>query len=289
MENLTKKIQLLEKYGFIPTGLGFPTQLIVQDVRSLCYQYNGNKYSENESYENLVLSILIKHYRMEKPFWITVFNGATYREENQQYNIATLEPILDEDYNITTCSDTLELKDCVTYLCEDSINYIEDIDIIKEILFAFNCRLIEGDDSGLYTDKEPILYRYYNLYSVVSEIYDMSFLTIEKTISKDNPSVEKIKDIYKNILNLSSGHFYSVSVIHDNNIEFLEQFLLKDEAEKLYIQKCKEWYAEDGLCEFAEINDKTIDTLDLNDFDAYFHSDEWYDNNDLSSVNISHM
>ena len=45
MNNLQQKIEKLDNGGFIPTGLGFPTQLKIEDVRSLKYQYYGYKYN----------------------------------------------------------------------------------------------------------------------------------------------------------------------------------------------------------------------------------------------------
>lgn len=287
MNNLQQKIEKLDNGGFIPTGLGFPTQLKIKDVRSLKYQYYGHKYADSsESYENLILSIKVKHYRMENPFWITVFQGATYREENEKYIIATLDEVLDKEHDLTLSEDTIYKDDCIT---SDDENEIENIEIIKEVKLAFDCRIISGDDSGLYTDCEPITDSYSALSEIIDEIYDLSFIRINAKISRDNPSALQIQEAHNKLLSASSSNLYTVTVVHDFKIQFIKQFLTKEDAEKLFIEKCLYYYNEDGLEAFALTKDKALKDFDVKDFEEYFQSEQWNDCCDIANVEINIM
>ncbi|MDX9814799.1 MAG: hypothetical protein RBS91_09095 [Sulfurimonadaceae bacterium] len=285
--NLQQKIEKLDNGGFIPTGLGFPTQLKIEDVRSLKYQYYGHKYTDSsESYENLILSIKLKHCRMENPFWITVFQGATNREENEKYIIATLDEVLDKEHDLTLSEDTIYKDDCITF---DDENEIENIEIIKEVKLAFDCRIISGDDSGLYTDCEPITDSYSALSEIIDEIYDLSFIRINAKISRDKPCPLQIQEAHNKLLSASSSNLYTVTVVHDFKIQYIKQFLTKEDAEKLFIDKCLYYYNEDGLEAFALTKDKALKDFDAKDFEEYFQSEQWNDCCDIANVEINIM
>lgn len=282
--NLQQKIEKLG--GFIPTGLGFPTQLKIEDVRSLRYQYYGNKYADyNESFENLVLSIKIKHYRMETPFWITVFQGATYREKQDKYIIATIDEVLNEKHQLTLSEDTIYEYNCIT----SDKNAIEHLETIKEIKFAFNCRIIEGDESGLYTDCDPVMDSYSALGDIVDEIYDLSFVKVDENISRSNPSSLQIQEAHNKLLSASSSNLYTVTVVHDFKIQFIKQFLTKEDAEKLFIEKSLCYYNKDGLEAFALTKGKALKAFDVKDFEEYFQSGQWNDYCDIANVEINIM
>lgn len=285
--NLQQKIEKLDNGGFIPTGLGFPAQLKIEDVRSLKYQYYGHKYADSgESYENLILSIKVNHYRMENPFWITVFQGATYREENEKYIIATLDEVLDKEHDLTLSEDTIYKDDCITF---DDENEIENIEIIKEVKLAFDCRIIEGDESGLYADCNPVMDSYSAFGEIIDEIYNLSFIRINAKISRDNPSALQIQEAHNKLLSASSSNLYTVTVVHDFKIQYIKQFLTKEDAEKLFIDKCLYYYNEDGLEAFALTKDKALKDFDAKDFEEYFQSEQWNDCCDIANVEINIM
>ncbi len=289
MENtLNKKIDILTKAGFIPSGLNLPIDMKIQDVRATKYDYTGNNYADaHESFENIAIAIKFHHSQVETPFWITIFQGATYREENTTCIIATNEITICENYNIQTATGTVNKTDCITY----DNNELEGFESINEVLLAFKCKLIDGDESGLYTNYDaPTLDNGGIFTETVDELISLSFIEINKRLSKDNPNTTYIKEIQNHLLEAASGQLYTVTVVHDSCIKEIERFLIKDEAEKLFIKHCHKYYSEAGLEKYCNSKGyESFNELSIKELESYFHSEAWYDVNDLSNVEINLM
>lgn len=114
---------------------------------------------------------------------------------------------------------------------------------------------------------------------------------IEKNakISRDNPSALQIQEAHNKLLSASSSSLYAVTVVHDFKIQFVKQFLTKEDAEKLFIEKCLYYYNEDGLEAFALTKDKALKDFDAKDFEEYFQSEQWNDCCDIANVEINIM
>jgi hypothetical protein len=295
---LEKKIKTLTDASFIPYGLNIPIDMKIVDVRATNYQYYGNKYAgSNESYENKAVSIKISHSKMDNDFWITIFQGATYRDEDTRCIIATFEPTIDERFNITSSEETLGSDDCVTLnnYKDDGITInndaIEGIDSINEVLFAFKCRLFDGDESELYTKDGATFDKNSNvLQEVIDELISLSFVAIDEKISNDNPNIKQLKEINEKLLSAASGNFYTVTVVHDGGIKAIHQYLEKEEAEELFVSYCLKYYSEKGLEQFISTKGcRSYDELSIEELEGYFHSEAWYDENDLSNIEINLM
>lgn len=287
MNLIDKKIEILTIAGFIPSGLNMPIEMRIQDVRATRYDYYGNKYSgTNEFYENIAVAIQIQHSKVELPFWITIFKGATYRDELSFCIIATTESLIDENYCIQTENNTVYRTDCMT---ED--DELEGLESIKEVLFAFKCRLVDGDESGLYTNGEgPTFNQSCVLEDTIDNLISLSFVGINTKLSKENPDIKQLKEINEIILSTASGKLYAVTVIHDYCIKAVQQFLKKEDAENIFITYCKKYYNENGLELYANrLGLDSIEELTLSQFELYFNSSEWQDVNDLSNVEINLM
>lgn len=286
MTKLNEKIDLLEELGFIPFGLNIPIDMEIVDVRATRYDYFGYKFAENEAYDNRALSIQIKHSKVDNPFWITVFEGATYRETNTRCIIATLEPTINSNFELDMADDTIYSTDSVTI-----DKTIDSIETIKNLLFAFKCRLIlDGDDSKLYTEgKSPTFLDNSNaLVEVVDSLTSLEFVEFYEKISKSNPDIKKVQEVKDKLFKVASGNLYSVTVVIDNQIEKIVMFLQQDETEKMFIKYCKKYYNNDGITQYAEENNITGE-LTLQQWEGYFHSEAWYDVNDLANVQINAM
>lgn len=108
-------------------------------------------------------------------------------------------------------------------------------------------------------------------------------------ISRDNPSALQIQEAHNKLLSASSSNLYTVTVVHDFKIQFIKQFLTKEDAEKLFIEKCLYYYNEDGLEAFALTKDKALKDFDVKDFEEYFQSEQWNDCCDIANVEINIM
>lgn len=288
MKTIENKIKILNYASFIPNGLDIPIEMKIIDVRATSYQYYGNKYAEpHESYENNALSVKIRHSKVEKEFWITIFQGATYREEDTRCIIATYEPTINENFNLESDENTLYGTDCITKNKDIS----DGLESINELLFAFKCRLLDGDNSGLYTsDGATLNNNCMALQDVVNNIIDSSFLTINEKISKDNPNASLLKEINENLFAVASGNLYTVTVVLDNCIKAVEQYLEKDKAEKIFVNYCSEYYNAEGLDLYSESKGcHSYDELSIEELEAYFHSEAYYDVNDIANVEIKMM
>lgn len=285
---LNKKIDILTKVGFIPSGLNIPIEMKIQDVRATKYDYTGNNYAApHESFENIAIAIKFQHSKVDKPFWITVFQGATYREESTTCIIATNEITICENYHIQTATGTVYKTDCIT--CDnEELNGIESI---KEVLFAFNCRLIDGDESGLYTNNEAPIFDNSGIFTeIVDELISLSFIEINGRLSKDNPNSIYLKEIQNHLLEAASGKLYKVTVVSDSSIKAIEEFLLEENAEKVFVNYCLEYYSNNGIKQYCNSKGyESFEELSIEEWKSYFHSEAWYDVNDLSNVEINLM
>lgn len=287
-KNLENKIKTLNDALFIPNGLNIPIEMKIVDIRATSYFYWGNKYAEaNESFENNALSIKINHSKVDKDFWITIFKGATYREEDTKCIIATFEPTIDENFNLLSSEDTLYESDCIS----KSKDIFDGLESINEVLFAFKCRLFDGDEAQLYTSDGATFDKNSNvLKDVVDEIIELSFVLIDKKISKEAPNSKQLKEINNLLFSAASNNLYAVTVVHDCCIKKVEQYLEKDDAEKLFVKCCFEYYNENGLEQYSlRLGLQSINELSINQLEAYFNSSEWHDINDLSNIEINIM
>ena len=284
--NIVKKTQLIDSLGYIPNGLGFPSELKIEDIRACSYMFYDYKYSEDdEYYKNYLISIKLKTSRMNQSIWINIFNGTNYDEESIRFIIATNKETILENGEIDDSYYGFYPTLCIT---EDSDN-IEYIETIKEILCAFNCVFIDGDESELYTKNEPIFNDISKFNCTVEELEVMSFIKLNMKISKSNPNKEDLISVYNDLLSLANTHLYTVTVVHDFKIQFVKQFLTKEDAEKLFIEKCLYYYNEDGLEAFALTKNKDLKAFDAKDFEEYFQSEQWNDCCDIANVEINIM
>lgn len=287
-KNLENKIKTLNDASFIPNGLNIPIEMKIVDIRATSYFYWGNKYAEaNESFENNALSIKINHSKVDKDFWITIFKGATYRDEDTQCIIATFEPTIDENFNLLSSENTHYEVDCIS----KSEDIFDGLESINEVLFAFKCRLFDGDDAQLYTSDGATFDKNSNvLKDVVDEIIDLSFVLIDEKISKEEPNSKQLKEINNILFSAASNNLYAVTVVQDSCIKKVEQYLEKDDAEKLFVKYCLEYYNENGLEQYCENKGcRSLDELSIEEFEYYFHSEAWYDVNDTANVEIKVM
>lgn len=286
-----EKLNILEKFRIIPSGLNIPFDMKIIDVRTSEYLYHGNKYAENyECYTNYLLSIKIEHSQVEKSFWITIFEGATYRETDSRCIVASFDEIIDLNSNNTLEEGTLYDSDCIT---KDDENF-DGIESIKEILSAFKYRLYEVDESGLYNNWENIHISHDNanfLRDCIYTIIDFSFENINIKISKENPNNESLQKTYQKLLEISNNSFYSIATISDNEIQGFKNFLTKNEAEELFKKECKKHCNDDAVNHYINesILDKNIDELNIAEWESYFGSSSWYDYNENFKVTISVM
>ena len=287
MKLLDKKINTITEAGFIPNGLNMPIEMSIQDVRATRYEYFGNKYAEsNELFENIAIAIKIQHSKVDYPFWITIFEGATCRRKNTTCIIATKTPTIDENYNIHTENNTIYKIDCITESDEN-----EGLESIKEVLFAFTCRLKDGDESGLYTNGEVPTFEDGNIFGeTVDTLISLSFIEINTRLSKENPNPINIKEIQNHLFEAASGSLYCVTVVNDSCIKAVEPFLTKEEAEKVFIHNCLKYYSEDGVEQYCKSKDyESFEELSIEEWESYFHSEALYDVNDLSNIEIKLM
>ncbi|MDD3054814.1 MAG: hypothetical protein PHE16_02935 [Aliarcobacter sp.] len=285
-----EKLNILEKFGIIPSGLNIPIDMKIIDVRASEYLYYGKNAENYECFTNYLLSIKIEHSQVEKSFWITIFEGATYRETDSRCIVASFDEIIDLNSNNTLEEGTLYDSDCIT---KDDENF-DGIESIKEILSAFKYRLYEVDESGLYNNGENIPISHDNanfLRDCIYTIIDFSFENINIKISKENPNIQALRKIYQTLLEISSNIFYSVTTISNNEIEQNRNFLSKDEAEKLFKDECKKYCNDDAVNHYINesILDKNIDELNIAEWENYFGSSSWYDYNENFKVTISVM
>ena len=199
METNKNKIELLEKYDFIPSGLNLPLDIKILDARGTCYEYYGYKYAEsNEMYENCAVSIQFKHSQAENPFWITIFEGATYRESNTSCIISTLEPTIDENYTVP--GGTIYNHECIT----KNEGIIDGIESLNNLLFAFKCKLITGDESGLYCKHEPVLDDDPDaIRDLAEELKSLSFVHFNYSIPIENANPDLIKEMQEKLQKIS--------------------------------------------------------------------------------------
>lgn len=286
-KNLEQKIKTLNDASFIPNGLNMSIEMKIVDIRATSYFYWGNKYAEsNESFENNALSIKINHSKVEKDFWLTIFKGATYREEDTKCIIATFAPTIDENFNLILSENTIYESDCI------STSVIFDgYDTVNELLFAFKCRLFDGDEAQLYTSDGATFDKNSNvLKDVVDEITGLSFILIDEKISKEKPNSKQLKEINDKLFSAASNNLYTVTVVYDGCIKTVEQYLEKDDAEKMFVEHCFKYYSENGLEQYCESKRcRSLDELSIEELEAYFHSEAWYDSNDISNVEIKIM
>lgn len=282
------KVEVLENAMLIPSGLNIPIDMKIEDVRFQNYQYYGNKHAAiNTSIENSCISIKINHSQVEKPFWVTIFEGGNYREHYSRCIIATFEPTMNEKNCLDIDGDTICDTDCITKSDEN----FDGINTIKEVLFAFKCKVFDGDDAELYA-KDGAAIEHNSM--VISETIDklglLCFVTINEMISNDNPNTEQLKAISEKINTAASGKLYAVTVVHDYCIKAVQQFLKKEDAENIFIKYCKEFYNENGLELYCErLGVDSINDLSVSQFELYFNSSEWHDVNDLANVEINLM
>jgi hypothetical protein len=289
MKNLQTKINVLEETGFIPSGLNMPLSHEIIDVRFCKYDYYGHKHSEaHESYENKVLSIQFKSSQVEKPYWITIFEGATYRYSDTRCIIATFEPTISSSLNISTANGCVYSEECLSKSNED----IDGIETIKEVLTAFDYRLITEDETGLYDNGEgPTFDENADALEDAIDELNVHFITeFYGKVLKNNPDINKVKEINQKLLEVSQNNFYSVTVVVDNCIKEVKQFLEKSEAEELFINNCKKFYSDEGIQDFSE-NDIGIkvENFDVANWQSYFHSTAWYDANENANIEINPM
>lgn len=288
MLNLTKKIGILEKHGIIPSGLNIPIDLKVLDVRGVSNDYSGYKY-DSGFYENRFLSIKISHSMVNEPFWITIFEGATYKEKGTRCIIATFEETINFEWQIVLENGTLYKNDCITQSDDD----FDGIESIKEVLTAFNYRLYEEDESGLYDNAEGPVFdgNADYLENIISELNKTFFESINIKISKENPDVQLVQNTYKKLIEVASNNFYSVITISDNEVRQFEKFLTQDEAEILFKKECKKYCNENAIEEYIKINNIQLEDNDLSisQWESYFGSESWYDYHDNCRITISKM
>lgn len=287
MKNLNEKIKLLNDANFIPSGLNMPMDMEIIDVRACLYQYWGNKHAEShESFENKAVSIQIKHSKVEDPFWITVFQGATYREEDTKCIVATFEPTIDEDYNIFTSDGVMYDSYCMTKSEDD----FDGLYSVSEVLYAFGCKLFYGDESGLYTDEEALFdMDSYILEELANDLICSAFFQLNEKISKENPNEIQLKEINEKLLSVSKGQLYTVSIVIDFECS-VYNYLSKDEAEKIFFDKCLEYYNAEGLDQYAaDKKCRSASELSIAELEGYFQSEAWHDANDIAKVSIKVM
>ena len=294
-----KKINILEKNGIIPVGLNMPIDMKITDIRACKYDYYGNKYAaSHESYENVLLSIKFESSKFNE-IWITIFQGATYREEDTSCIIATIEPAINENSEISSymSSDTISKYDCITeeddrYEINPDEEPVIGLDSIKELLTAFDFRLYTEDESGLYDNGEgPTSHANCDfLTDIVCDILESMYVNIDERISKDEPDSKQLKRLNETLMEAASGKLYAVTVVHDSCIKAVSQFLTKDEAEKMFLSYCAEYYSEEGVEQYlSSLNYTSFEELSIEEWQTYYHSEAWYDINDLSNVEINLM
>lgn len=284
---LNKKIDILEKFQIIPSGLNIPIDLSIVDVRATSYEYYENKYAAFEHYDNKAVTIKFEHSQVEKPFWITIFEGATYREEDTRCVIATFKQTIDDNFDLDWSNGTFYPSDCIT---EDE-SVFDGYDVLKQIVFAFKCKLFNGDESGLYTTEESTFKNNSNFMNEVTEaLMNESFVQINEKISRNNPQTKQLQYLNEILHSVAKGKLYQITVIHDNCIKIVNNFLEKEDAEKIFITYCKEYYNMNGLESYADrLNLTTVEELTLAQLEVYFGSSEWQDVNDISNVDLKLM
>lgn len=282
------RIEVLENAMLIPSGLNIPIDMKIEDVRFQNYKYYRNKHAEPEtSIENSCISIKINHSKVENPFWITIFDGGNYREYNSQCVIATFVPTINEKNCLDIDGDTICDTDCITKSDED----FDGIETIKELLFAFKCKVFDGDDAELYAkDGAAIEHNSMVITETIDKLNSLCFITINEKLSNDNPNSIQIKGIYEKIKLSASGKLYAVTVVNDSCIQEVDKFLNKKEAESIFIKYCLKYYSEEGVKKYLEmLGLESFEELSIENWESYFHSESWYDINDLANVEINIM
>lgn len=297
MQTITNnKIAILDKMGIIPAGLNMPIDMKITDVRASSYEFDSNKYNPESSYENNLLSLKFESSKFSD-IWITIFQGATYREENTSCIIATIEPTINDQSEILFPDGSISKYDCITeeddrYEVNPEEESIVGLDSIKELLTAFEYTLYTKDESGLYDNGDgPTSHDNCDfLANTVYAILDSMYVNIDERISKDEPDSKQLKRLNETLMEAASGKLYAVTVVHDSCIKAVSQFLTKDEAEKMFINYCKEYYNESGLEQYASrLGLDSIEKLNKDQLEVYFNSEEYCDINDLSNVEINLM
>jgi hypothetical protein len=72
-----------EIIGYLPEGLDSDIQIV--DAKANIYQYWNYKYNPNASYDNVVVALQVKHRAVKELFWIVLFKGAQYRDDDVQF------------------------------------------------------------------------------------------------------------------------------------------------------------------------------------------------------------
>lgn len=281
------KIVILEKNGIIPAGLNMPIDMKITDVRACRYDYYGNKYADGDFFENELISMKFESSKFNE-IWISIFKGANYREHDITCIIATESSPINENSEIDFENGSISKYDCLT---TDEEN-IEGIESIKELLTAFDYRLYTEDESGLYDNGEgPTSFEEPDFLSnAIESILISSNLFINEKISKDEPDAKQLKQLNETLMEAASGKLYAVTVVHDSCIRAVSQFLTKDEAEKMFLSYCAEYYSEEGVEQYlSSLNYTSFEELSIEEWQTYYHSEAWYDINDLSNVEINLM
>lgn len=107
--------------------------------------------------------------------------------------------------------------------------------------------------------------------------------------SENKAMAEYLKEVLgfdqDSIDNIASGNKerYVVHVVFNNKLEVYKNFTTKEQCIQEYIALCNKWYAGDGVENFRE----RVEELELSEvefFDEYYGSHEYYDSGDSSKV-----
>ncbi len=124
----------------------------------------------------------------------------------------------------------------------------------------------------------------------IDKLDSLCFITINEKLSNDNPNSIQIKGIYEKIKLSASGKLYAVTVVNDSCIQEVDRFLNKEEAESIFIKYCLKYYSEEGVERYLEkLGLESFEELSIENWESYFHSEAWYDINDLANVEINLM
>ena len=130
-----------------------------------------------------------------------------------------------------------------------------------------------------------------SLYSaIIGGITVVTTLKEDEKISKEEPNSKRLEEINNILFSAASNNLYAVTVVQDSCIKKEAQYLEKDDAEKLFVKYCLEYYNENGLEQYCENKGcRSLDELSIEEFEYYFHSEAWYDVNDTANVEIKVM
>jgi len=274
VDRLEEKARLLREYGAIPSGLDYNRLWKIEDVVGNTYEYNGVKYNEEAIFDNAQFSIKIVHQLIDKPFWITVFDGATHWSESEQVVMATWKK--PDIYSPVWKVDDISLHKNPDFDSKETV---------AQFIEAFEYLFFKEDESGLYSSgREPLKQENQDIvYDIANDLENLDFLIIDEKINKEKPNIKSIKELGEKYYEVARGNLYQVHIILDNELQELFTNLTEEEAEKLYLQKCHEWYSEGGVNDYQKIY-RGEKSMREEDFDEYYCSDQYYESDDRAHV-----